>query len=134
MFGTVTSNVCVAVIASSAASSSTGTSRLQPHAGNARNTEQLCPPAGGARDGCCVGPLLVCDVWRTGYLRLTLRHANGKQQTALLDGGIGHREPDHASVWRAHFGTIVFVEALVFIASLAIAYVYAWRKGVFQWR
>jgi NADH-quinone oxidoreductase subunit A len=38
------------------------------------------------------------------------------------------------AVWRAHFGTIVFVEALAFIASLAIAYVYAWRKGVFQWR
>lgn len=37
-------------------------------------------------------------------------------------------------VWRQHFGTIVFVEALAFIASLAIAYVYAWRKGVFQWR
>jgi NADH:ubiquinone oxidoreductase subunit 3 (subunit A) len=38
------------------------------------------------------------------------------------------------AVWRAHFGTIVFVEALSFIASLAVAYVYAWRKGVFQWR
>ena len=38
------------------------------------------------------------------------------------------------AVWREHFGTIVFVEALAFIASLAIAYVYAWRKGVFQWR
>jgi NADH:ubiquinone oxidoreductase subunit 3 (subunit A) len=38
------------------------------------------------------------------------------------------------AVWRAHFGTIVFVEALAFIASVAIAYVYAWRKGVFQWR
>jgi len=37
-------------------------------------------------------------------------------------------------IWRTTFGTIVFVEILVFIATLAIAYVYAWKKGVFQWR
>ena len=37
-------------------------------------------------------------------------------------------------VWRTDFGTVVFVEILVFLATLAIAYVYAWRKGVFQWR
>ena len=36
--------------------------------------------------------------------------------------------------WRAAFGPAVFVEILVFIASLAVAYVYAWRKGVFRWR
>ena len=36
--------------------------------------------------------------------------------------------------WKAVFGTIVFLEILVFLATLAIAYVYAWRKGVFQWR
>ena len=36
--------------------------------------------------------------------------------------------------WRTAFGTVVFVEMLVFIATLVIAYVYAWRKGVFQWR
>jgi NADH:ubiquinone oxidoreductase subunit 3 (subunit A) len=28
----------------------------------------------------------------------------------------------------------VFVTMLVFIATLAVAYVYAWRKGVFKWR
>jgi NADH:ubiquinone oxidoreductase subunit 3 (subunit A) len=28
----------------------------------------------------------------------------------------------------------VFVLMLVFMATLAIAYVYAWRKGVFRWR
>lgn len=37
-------------------------------------------------------------------------------------------------LWRTAFGTVVFIEILVFIASVAIAYVYAWRKGVFQWR
>jgi NADH:ubiquinone oxidoreductase subunit 3 (subunit A) len=38
------------------------------------------------------------------------------------------------AVWRAEFGPLVFAEILVFLASLAVAYVYAWRKGVFQWR
>ena len=38
------------------------------------------------------------------------------------------------AAWRAAFGPIVFVEVLVFLASLAVSYVYAWRKGVFQWR
>ena len=36
--------------------------------------------------------------------------------------------------WRDTFGPVVFVEVLIFLATLAIAYVYAWRKGVFQWR
>ena len=36
--------------------------------------------------------------------------------------------------WRAEFGPLVFIEVLVFLMSLAVAYVYAWRKGVFQWR
>jgi NADH-quinone oxidoreductase subunit A len=30
--------------------------------------------------------------------------------------------------------TVVFVEMLAFLATFVIAYVYAWRKGVFQWR
>lgn len=38
------------------------------------------------------------------------------------------------ALWRDAFGRIVFWEILVFIASLAVAYVYAWRKGVFAWR
>jgi NADH-quinone oxidoreductase subunit A len=32
------------------------------------------------------------------------------------------------------FRTLVFGEILVFIAILAAAYAYAWRKGVFEWR
>jgi NADH:ubiquinone oxidoreductase subunit 3 (subunit A) len=31
-------------------------------------------------------------------------------------------------------GRIVFWEILVFLATLVIGYVYAWRKGVFRWR
>lgn len=38
------------------------------------------------------------------------------------------------SLWQAHFGRLVFVEVLVFLLTLAVAYVYAWRKGVFRWR
>ena len=34
----------------------------------------------------------------------------------------------------AELSRIVFWEMLVFLATLAVAYVYAWRKGVFQWR
>jgi len=36
--------------------------------------------------------------------------------------------------WKAAFGRVVFWEVLVFIASLGVGYVYAWRKGVFRWR
>lgn len=45
---------------------------------------------------------------------------------AFSDGGDGY--------WKSVFAGIVFVEVLVFLATLAIAYIYAWRKGVFQWR
>jgi NADH-quinone oxidoreductase subunit A len=29
---------------------------------------------------------------------------------------------------------LIFAEALIFIALLGVGFVYAWRKGVFQWR
>jgi len=45
---------------------------------------------------------------------------------AYADGG----DP----TWKQVFGGVVFAEILVFIATLVIAYVYAWKKGVFQWR
>ncbi len=31
------------------------------------------------------------------------------------------------------FGTIAFIEILVFVATLVIGYVYVWKKGVFDW-
>jgi NADH:ubiquinone oxidoreductase subunit 3 (subunit A) len=34
----------------------------------------------------------------------------------------------------AEFSSLVFWEILVFLGTLALAYVYAWRKGVFRWR
>jgi NADH:ubiquinone oxidoreductase subunit 3 (subunit A) len=39
-----------------------------------------------------------------------------------------------APAWRAVFGRIGFIEILIFIATLVIAYVYAWRKGVLRWQ
>ncbi len=36
--------------------------------------------------------------------------------------------------WKDVFGAIVFAEILVFLATLGIAYAYAWKKGVFRWR
>lgn len=32
------------------------------------------------------------------------------------------------------FGNVVLVEVMLFLASVVVAYVYAWRKGVFKWR
>ena len=32
------------------------------------------------------------------------------------------------------FQGIVFWEVVIFLATLVVAYIYAWRKGVFQWR
>lgn len=29
---------------------------------------------------------------------------------------------------------LVFIEILLFLVTLVLAYVYAWRKGVFRWR
>ncbi|MCW5958904.1 MAG: NADH-quinone oxidoreductase subunit A [Pyrinomonadaceae bacterium] len=31
------------------------------------------------------------------------------------------------------YGTIAFVEILIFIATFVAAYVYVWKKGVFEW-
>jgi NADH-quinone oxidoreductase subunit A len=32
------------------------------------------------------------------------------------------------------FRTVVFVEVLLFVATVVVAFLYAWRRGVFQWR
>lgn len=31
------------------------------------------------------------------------------------------------------FGTIAFVEILVFVATLVVGYIYVWKKGTFDW-
>lgn len=33
----------------------------------------------------------------------------------------------------AVFGTIAFVEIMVFIATLVVGYIYVWKKGTFEW-
>lgn len=31
------------------------------------------------------------------------------------------------------FGTIAFIEILVFLATLVVGYIYVWKKGTFEW-
>jgi len=38
------------------------------------------------------------------------------------------------SVLPVEFVNLVFVEVLVFLVTVVVAYVYAWRRGVFRWR
>src|SRR5579885_3476595 len=45
---------------------------------------------------------------------------------------VAYREA--APVLPAGLRWAVFWEVLVFLATLVVAYVYAWRKGVFRWR
>ena len=55
---------------------------------------------------------------------------------------VAYREPPAAGATTEATGaflpleirTLVFWEVLFFLATLVVAYVYAWRKGVFQWR
>ncbi len=54
---------------------------------------------------------------------VTRQAEDGAQMAALLGIGI-----------RPEFRSVVFGEILVFIAVLAAAFAYAWRKGVFEWR
>jgi NADH-quinone oxidoreductase subunit A len=32
------------------------------------------------------------------------------------------------------FSNLVFIEILLFLATLVVGYIYAWRRGVFRWR
>src|SRR3989440_7207426 len=49
---------------------------------------------------------------------------------------VAYRDVPSSSDWAAFAGlrTVIFWEVVVFLVTLALAYVYAWRKGVFQWR
>jgi NADH-quinone oxidoreductase subunit A len=38
------------------------------------------------------------------------------------------------SVLPIEFSTVIFWEVLLFLATVVVAYVYAWRRGVFRWR
>jgi NADH:ubiquinone oxidoreductase subunit 3 (subunit A) len=42
--------------------------------------------------------------------------------------------PPNEALLPAELRGPVFVVVLIFLATLAVGYVYAWRKGVFQWR
>jgi NADH-quinone oxidoreductase subunit A len=54
---------------------------------------------------------------------------------------VAYREPPTAGAAEAtsaflppEMRSLVFWEVLVFLTTLVVAYIYAWRKGVFQWR
>jgi NADH-quinone oxidoreductase subunit A len=49
---------------------------------------------------------------------------------------VAYRDVPGSSDWVAFAGlrTVIFWEVVVFLVTLALAYIYAWRKGVFQWR
>ena len=50
---------------------------------------------------------------------------------------VAYQEPGaSAPEWTgfAAFRNVIFWEILVFLVTLVLAYVYAWRKGVFRWR
>jgi NADH-quinone oxidoreductase subunit A len=38
------------------------------------------------------------------------------------------------TVQGVEFGGLVFAEVLLFLATLVVGYIYAWRRGVFRWR
>jgi NADH-quinone oxidoreductase subunit A len=50
----------------------------------------------------------------------------------LSDAAVGINAAVHAGLVESR--VLVFGEVMVFIALLALGFVYAWRKGVFQWR
>src|SRR5260370_4227563 len=49
----------------------------------------------------------------------------------LYPWAAGYQE---GTIDQPQFRTVVFVEVLAFLATVVVAYVYAWRKGVFRWR
>jgi NADH-quinone oxidoreductase subunit A len=63
-----------------------------------------------------------------------------RRQFVTGDGGIGRSASAPASIDPRVENEVsaqlrlVFAEVMVFIGLLALAFVYAWRKGVFQWR
>lgn len=52
---------------------------------------------------------------------------------SLAAGGTAAFSSDQAAEFSSQMG-LIFAEVLVFIVLLALGFVYAWRKGVFQWR
>jgi NADH:ubiquinone oxidoreductase subunit 3 (subunit A) len=50
----------------------------------------------------------------------------------LYPWAASYQEP--GGVLPAAFHDVIFWEVLVFMATVVVAYVYAWRRGVFRWR
>jgi len=56
--------------------------------------------------------------------------AVASRDAAGIDAAVGAATASGVNLTRG----LIFGEALVFIALLAAGFVYAWRRGVFQWR
>jgi NADH-quinone oxidoreductase subunit A len=52
----------------------------------------------------------------------------------LYPWAVATTQPPEESLFPAAFRDPIFWEMQAFLATLLVAYVYAWRKGVFQWR
>jgi NADH-quinone oxidoreductase subunit A len=54
-------------------------------------------------------------------------------QDVIAAGGKAALTTEQAVQFSSHMG-LIFAEIVVFIVLLALGFVYAWRKGVFEWR
>ncbi len=57
-----------------------------------------------------------------------------RSETAGAGAAVLHHAPTLTVGIPPEFRNLVFGEILVFIAVLAAAFAYAWKKGVFEWR
>ena len=70
-----------------------------------------------------------------GWIRGIVRHEflNPGIEIPIVQGHADGFERLGAEVASFDSG-LVFLEVMVFVALLAAGFVYAWRRGVFQWR
>src|SRR5271167_2423598 len=99
-------------------------------------------PIGDARQRFDVRYYLVAIVFLLFDVELLFLYPWAVAQWSLADRPAAHAaavaggaEPPVAVAGIPHeFRNLVFWEILLFIAILAAAFAYAWRKGVFEWR
>jgi NADH-quinone oxidoreductase subunit A len=52
----------------------------------------------------------------------------------LYPWAAAYQEGPEGTLRKEPFGTFVFVEIILFLTTIVIGYIYAWRRGVFRWR
>jgi NADH-quinone oxidoreductase subunit A len=91
-------------------------------------------PFGDARQRFDVRYYLIAIVFLLFDVELLFLYPWAVAQWSGEGGEPGIAEAVGAAGIPAEFRSLVFWEIQVFIAILAAAYVYAWKKGVFEWR